>query len=137
MMMDMPAQKSDLAERVRRLVDSGLCTAESASEYVKELRQLVKSKMDEQSVKRQSRIFKALSDPTRLKIIKLLSVRDMCVCEIMAALDMTQPTASHHLNILESAGLLSDRRQGKWVFYSLANPKILSAISKIPSLLNP
>jgi len=137
MMMDMPAQKSDLAERVRRLVDSGLCSAESASEYVKELRQLVKSKMDEQSVKRQSRIFKALSDPTRLKIIKLLSVRDMCVCEIMAALDMTQPTASHHLNILESAGLLSDRRQGKWVFYSLANPKILSAISKIPSLLNP
>jgi len=137
MMMDMAAQRSDLAERVRRLVDSGLCTAESASEYVKELRQLVKSKMDEQSVKRQSRIFKALSDPTRLKIIKLLSVRDMCVCEIMAALDMTQPTASHHLNILESAGLLSDRRQGKWVFYSLANPKILSAISKIPSLLNP
>jgi DNA-binding transcriptional ArsR family regulator len=132
--MDMAAQKSDLAERVRRLVDSGLCTAESASEYVKELRQLVKSKMDEQSVKRQSRIFKALSDPTRLKIIELLSVRDMCVCEIMAALDMTQPTASHHLNILESTGLLSDRREGKWVFYALANPKILSAISKIPSL---
>jgi len=136
-MMDTVSQKTGLEERVQRLVASGLCTAESASKHVKELKQLAESKLDEQSVKRQSRIFKALSDPTRLKIIKLLSIRDMCVCEIMAALDMTQPTASHHLNLLESAGLLSDRRQGKWVFYSLANPKILSAISKTPSLLNP
>ena len=132
--MSVAAQKTDLARRVQRLVNSGLCAAESASKHVKELRQLAESKVDEQSVKRQSRIFKALSDPTRLKIIKLLSVRDMCVCEIMAALDLTQPTASHHLNLLESAGLLSDRREGKWVFYALANPKILSAISKIPSL---
>jgi len=123
-MMDMASQKSGLTERVQRLVDSGLCTAESASKHLKELKQLVKSKVDEQPVKQQSRIFKALSDPTRLKIVKLLGIRDMCVCEIMAALDMTQPTASHHLNILESAGLLSDRREGKWIFYSLANPNI-------------
>jgi len=129
-MIDMATQKSDLAERVQRLVDSGLCTAESASKHLKELRQLVKSKVDEQSVKQQGRIFKALSDPTRLKIVKLLSIRDMCVCEIMAALDMTQPTASHHLNILESAGLLSDRREGKWIFYSLANPDITKFLKR-------
>jgi len=133
-MMDMAAPKSNLAERVQRLVDSGLCTAESASKHVRKLRQLAESKVDEQSVRRQSRILKALSDLTRLKIINLLSIRDMCVCEIMAALDMTQPTASHHLNILESAGLLIDRREGKWVFYALANPKILDFISRMSSL---
>jgi len=130
----MSAQKSDLAERVQRLVDSGLCTAESASKHLKKLRGLVESKMDEQSIKRQSRVFKALSDPTRLKIIKLLSFRDMCVCEIMAALDMTQPTASHHLNILESVGLLNDRREGKWIFYSLANKDITRFLKESQAL---
>jgi len=133
-MIDMVAQKSDLAERVQRLVDSGLCTAESASKHLKELKRLVESKMDEQSVKRQSRVFKALSDPTRLKIIKLLSIRDMCVCEIMAALDMMQPTASHHLNILENAGLLNDRREGKWIFYSLANKDITRFLKESQAL---
>ena len=133
-MIDMAAQKSDLAERVQRLVDSGLCTAESASKHLRALKKLVESKMDEQSIKQQGRVFKALSDPTRLKIIKLLSIRDMCVCEIMAALDMTQPTASHHLNILESAGLLNDRREGKWIFYSLANPDITRFLKKSQTL---
>jgi ArsR family transcriptional regulator len=43
----------------------------------------------------------------------------MCVCEVMVALDLTQPTASHHLRILENIGLVKDRKDGKWVFYSL------------------
>ncbi|MEM2896293.1 MAG: metalloregulator ArsR/SmtB family transcription factor [Candidatus Bathyarchaeia archaeon] len=110
------------------MVKSGLCSSKSASKYVMELKELTRSKVDEQSVKLQSKIFKALSDPTRLKIIKLLSVRDMCVCEIMVALDMTQPTASHHLNILENAGLVRPRREGKWIFYSLTNSDIPTKI---------
>jgi len=128
------AQHSDLSERLRRLVESGLCPSENAKAFVKELKGLIEKVSDEETVKRESRIFKALSDPTRLKMIRLLSVREMCVCEIMTALDMTQPTASHHLNILEDAGLLKDRREGKWVFYALADQKIPSFISKVPSL---
>jgi len=49
----------------------------------------------------------------------LLSSREMCVCEVMVALDLTQPTASHHLRILENVALVKDRKDGKWVFYSL------------------
>jgi ArsR family transcriptional regulator len=49
----------------------------------------------------------------------------------MVALDLTQPTASHHLGILENAGLVKDRKEGKWVFYSLSDPSLIRNILKI------
>ena len=64
-------------------------------------------------------IFKALSDETRLRIIKLLEQGELCVCDITAALDMVQPKVSFHLSALKDAGLIKDRKQGKWVHYSL------------------
>jgi ArsR family transcriptional regulator len=79
-------------------------------------------------VEKQSRIFKALADETRLRILNLLRAREMCVCEIMIALGLTQPTASHHLRILESAELVEDLRKGKWVFYKIANHGLVEKI---------
>lgn len=65
-------------------------------------------------------VFKALGDETRLRLVKLLEQReDLCVCEIMQALNLTQPTASRNLGILKNAGLVKDRREGLWVHYSL------------------
>ena len=64
-------------------------------------------------------IFKALSDETRLRIIKLLERGELCVCDITAALDMVQPKVSFHLSTLKEAGLIKDRKQGKWIHYSL------------------
>jgi len=64
-------------------------------------------------------IFKALSDETRLRIIKLLEEGELCVCDITAALDMVQPKVSFHLSTLKEAGLIKDRKQGKWIHYSL------------------
>ena len=64
-------------------------------------------------------IFKALSDETRLRIIKLLERGELCVCDITAALDMVQPKVSFHLSALKEAGLIKDRKQGKWIHYSL------------------
>jgi ArsR family transcriptional regulator len=64
-------------------------------------------------------IFKALSDETRLRIIKLLEQGELCVCDITAALDMVQPKVSFHLSTLKEAGLIKDRKQGKWIHYSL------------------
>ena len=65
------------------------------------------------------RIFKALSDETRIRIIKLLEHGELCVCDIGAALGMVQPKVSFHLGVLKNSGLLKDRKQGKWVHYSL------------------
>ena len=65
------------------------------------------------------KIFKALSDETRLRIIKLLEHGELCVCDIVAALGMVQPKVSFHLGVLKNSGLLQDRKQGKWVHYHL------------------
>ena len=64
-------------------------------------------------------IFKALSDETRLRIIKILELGELCVCDIVAALDMVQPKVSFHLNVLKEAGFIRDRKQGRWIYYSL------------------
>jgi ArsR family transcriptional regulator len=62
-------------------------------------------------------VFKALSEETRLRILKLLENRELCVCDIVAALDMVQPKVSFHLNALKEAGFLKDRKQGRWTHY--------------------
>lgn len=64
-------------------------------------------------------IFKALSDETRIRILKLLEAGELCVCDIVAALDIVQPKISFHLKILKNAELLRDRKEGKWMHYSL------------------
>jgi ArsR family transcriptional regulator len=64
-------------------------------------------------------IFKALSDETRLRILKLLEKGELCVCDIVAALDMIQPKVSFHLGVLKDASLIKDRRQGKWIHYNI------------------
>jgi DNA-binding transcriptional ArsR family regulator len=124
----LPEQKPRVSKRLERLVRSGICPAEDVSKYASELRQLVHEITDENTVKTQSRLFKALSDRTRLKILALLNIREMCVCEIMVALDLTQPTASHHLGILEAVDLVKDRHEGKWVFYSLKDKSVTNLI---------
>jgi ArsR family transcriptional regulator len=111
-------------------VKSGICPAEDVSKYASDLKQLVREITDENTVKIQSRLFKALADKTRLKILTLLDIREMCVCEIMVALNLTQPTASHHLGILEAVELVKARREGKWIFYSLKNKRIMKLIKE-------
>ena len=64
-------------------------------------------------------LFKALADETRLRILKLLEKGELCVCDITTALDMTQPNVSFHLGILKDAGLIKDRKQGRWSYYDL------------------
>jgi ArsR family transcriptional regulator len=68
-----------------------------------------------------TQVMKALSDPTRVKIVKALQVKTLCVCEIQSALNLAQPTISKHLKVLEDAGLVISRKCGLWVNYSLAD----------------
>jgi ArsR family transcriptional regulator, arsenate/arsenite/antimonite-responsive transcriptional repressor len=67
------------------------------------------------------KVMKALSDPNRVKIIKMLQEKSMCVCEMQAALGIAQPTVSNHLKVLEEAGLVTYRKSGLWVNYYPAN----------------
>jgi len=117
--------------RLERLVRCGLCQGEDAARYTAELKQLADNVADTKTASRRSKFFKALADPTRLRILKLLSVREMCVCEIMTALNLTQPTTSHHLRILEDVGFVGSRKDGKWVFYSLTMPKLVKEIDRL------
>ncbi len=71
---------------------------------------------------RVSTIFKALADDTRLRILNLLRQRETCVCEIVDVLGLCQSRVSRHLATLKHAGLVSCRREGPWVYYSLAPP---------------
>jgi ArsR family transcriptional regulator len=69
-------------------------------------------------------IFKALSDETRMRILKLLEKGELCVCDIVASLDMIQPKVSFHLCVLKEAGLIKDRKQGKWIHYCIDDTDI-------------
>ena len=81
------------------------------------------------------KVMKALSDPGRVKIIKMLQRRVMCVCEIQEALGVAQSTTSKHLKILEEAGLISYFKEGLWVNYKLSdgssNPYAASLLGNI------
>ena len=66
------------------------------------------------------RVMKALSDPSRVKIIKMLEKKELCVCELTAALGLAQPTVSKHLKQLEDAELVEYSKDGPWVNYRLA-----------------
>jgi len=126
--------KLRVSKRLNRLIRSGICPAEDVSRYAEELKQLAEKSADRNSVQKRSKFFKALADETRLRILRLLEVREMCVCEVMVALGLTQPTASHHLGLLEDAGLVKDRKEGKWVFYSIADPKLIENLHKFDFL---
>ena len=67
------------------------------------------------------KVMKALSDPNRVRLLKILQRRTLCVCEIRAALGIAQPTVSKHLKILEDAGLVGREKKGLWVNYSLTD----------------
>lgn len=69
-------------------------------------------------------VFKALGDETRLGIVKMLIGRELCVCDILESIDKSQPVVSHHMKVLRLAALVTDRREGRWVYYQL-NPKVL------------
>ncbi len=70
-------------------------------------------------MKNVAKIMKLLSDPARIRILMLLERRELCVCQIMGVLGISQSLVSRNLNLLRSAGLLEERREGKMVFYSL------------------
>src|ERR671913_2275627 len=79
---------------------------------------------------RAARLFHALSDSTRLSILQRLRFGERCVCDLTDAMDAAQSRLSFHLKVLKEAGLVTDRREGRWMYYTL-NPDTLGEIADV------
>jgi len=97
---------------------------------------IVKSRAvpDAATRERVAKLFQALSDPTRLHLVELLADGEHCVCELMEAVDAAQSRLSFHLKALKDAGLVADRKDGRWVHYRL-RPEALEEIASALQLV--
>ena len=86
---------------------------------------------------RASRLFHALSDNTRLQILERLRAGERCVCELTDALDAAQSRLSFHLKVLKDAGLVSDRREGRWTYYTMDSAALGEMSDLLESLASP
>jgi ArsR family transcriptional regulator, arsenate/arsenite/antimonite-responsive transcriptional repressor len=91
---------------------------------------------EDHGVRPLTRLFRALGDETRVRIVALLSHGELCVCHLLTALEISQPNVSRHLGILRMAGVVDARRDGTWVYYRLveqehaAVQEVLSTVAK-------
>ncbi|NOZ82857.1 MAG: helix-turn-helix transcriptional regulator [Euryarchaeota archaeon] len=106
---------------------SDVCDITSISEQV--VREVREALPEEDTVQKLAESFRALSDPTRLKILLALVGRELCVCNLATALGMSQSAISHHLRTLRSLRLVRFRREGRMVYYSLADEHILELLN--------
>ena len=88
------------------------------------------------SIKENTRLFKALSDPNRLRILKMLQTKPLCVCEITDVLKLATSTVSKHLSILRDAGFIIEEKEGKWVNYMINPSPSDKRISSVLSTLD-
>jgi ArsR family transcriptional regulator, arsenate/arsenite/antimonite-responsive transcriptional repressor len=87
-------------------------------------------------LRQMGRLFQALSDETRLQIVRMLSCGELCVCDLQSALGAYQSRLSFHLRKLKDAGIVSDRKDGRWVYYSL-RPEGLEEVRAFLSTIEP
>ena len=83
-----------------------------------------------------AKIMKALSDPSRLKILNLLSYEEKCACKLLESFDFTQPTLSHHMKVLIDCGLVNVRKEGLWNNYSLNISNCNNLVVFIEKIIN-
>lgn len=105
-----------------------ICYVSSTDDNI--LKGIKDSLYEDETIIQLSQIFKALADPTRLKIIYVLSERSLCVCDIANLLDMTQSAISHHLRLLRNLKLVKFRKEGKMVIYSLDDNHVLQLFNQ-------
>src|ERR687884_365303 len=84
-----------------------------------------------------ARLFHALSDETRLSILQRLRLGERCVCDLTDALDAAQSRLSFHLKVLKDAGLVSDRREGRWMYYTLNQDALAEIAELVETLASP
>ncbi len=104
---------------------------EPCDDQIENIKKILDKIPSDERFEAKSNMFKAISDPTRLKILYLLQDGELCVCEIIRALGKPQSTISHHLNVLKNAGFIKGRKEGVWIHYNLVNPEIIDLIEDL------
>jgi ArsR family transcriptional regulator len=79
--------------------------------------------------------FRALGDPTRLRILELVAQGEQCVCELTAAIDIPQPLLSHHLKILRQSGFITVRKEGRWNYYAMNRERLEACVCALEEAL--
>ncbi|MFI0709615.1 ArsR/SmtB family transcription factor [Streptomyces inhibens] len=94
---------------------------------------LLSAPLGEERAVELAKVFKALGDPVRLRLLSMIASRaggEVCVCDLTAAFELSQPTISHHLKLLRQAGLIDCERRGTWVYYWLL-PEMMNKLAEI------
>ena len=115
-------------ERIEREVQEGVCEFMHVHEEIVE--KVEKVMPDEQQLLDLSEFFKVFGDSTRIKILYVLSQSEMCVCDIASLLQMGQSAISHQLRVLKNSKLVKFRREGKTVYYSLADDHVIHILAQ-------
>lgn len=100
------------------MVESGVCSISDIKEAISSAEKL-STPNAQRKIREVERLFSIVGETNRIKILLLVSKREMCVCELESALKLPQPTISHHLMLLEQSGLLERNKRGRFVFYKL------------------
>lgn len=122
--------KSAETKSLQRLVELGMCRPEDIRRAKSEAEKLSSPEYSSK-IRQARRILGTVGDSNRIKILLLLSKRQMCVCELESALGLPQPTVSHHLGLLEQADLLQRNKRGRWVFYKVNDSPLLDLLRQM------
>ena len=117
---------------MQRLIELNICHPSDIKQAKAEAERL--SAPDSSAkLRRAEKLVGAVGDSNRMKILLLLSKREMCVCELESALGLPQPTVSHHLGLLEQAGLLRRSKKGRFVFNEVQDSPVLDLLKDLMS----
>ncbi len=117
---------------VQRLIELNICQPSDIKRTKGEAEKLANPEFS-LKLRRAEKLLGAIGDANRIRILLLLSKREMCVCELESALKLPQPTVSHHLGLLEQADLLRRSKKGKFVFYEAVNSPALDLVKSLAS----
>ena len=115
---------------VQRLIQLKVCQPSDIKQAKAEAEKLAAPESAAR-LRQAERLFGAIGESNRMKILLLLSKKEMCVCELESALGMPQPTVSHHLGVLEQANLLQRSKRGRWVFYEVTDSPVLDLLRSL------
>jgi DNA-binding transcriptional ArsR family regulator len=129
--MNMKTSSDQSENELRNLFKTYFCDVADQEKHESKLKKHTDNYLSQFPFKQNEKIYRALADEKRLKILRLLTFREMCVCELTAALNLTQPNLTHHVKKLENADLVDHEKRGKWVYYSINDEEHLQALGAI------